>query len=357
MKTLKQIREEYNAKSLDRLESAPDELMLEGRESGRKISRASPIPSSKEMPVMLIFRRMQYKVFPNNQVVALYYSNMVNKYLSIPFGKDGNLNLSEAVISDTIDEGIGSALDTAADYVVPYYSAGKKALKGDLSGAAKDAAVDTALMAVGGPVAKLGGAALRGAAKIGSKIASRVGTKAVPRTMDRALFTGGAKVAASTGAKTAARTAAKSAIRSVAKGAVDALTSGGEKTPTGTTLGQNRPTPSGVKGKTSWEKARPRYNATTQSKLAQADIAQSKKASQKQVDENKISDIRAMIESGKSLHEMNINGIFITLNNSMAKRILEVYDSVNTKNKKIVESMLNEDLESFKKLLNFSIRN
>jgi hypothetical protein len=40
----------------------------------------------------------------------------------------------------------------------------------------------------------------------------------------------------------------------------------------------------------------------------------------------------------------------------MAKRILEVYDSVNTKNKKIVESMLNEDLESFKKLLNFSIK-
>jgi hypothetical protein len=41
----------------------------------------------------------------------------------------------------------------------------------------------------------------------------------------------------------------------------------------------------------------------------------------------------------------------------MAKRILEVYDSVNTKNKKIVEGMLNEDLESFKKLLNFSVRN
>ena len=49
---------------------------------------------------MLIFRRVQYRVFPNNQVVALYYSNMVNKYLSIPFGADGNLNLSESSVLD-----------------------------------------------------------------------------------------------------------------------------------------------------------------------------------------------------------------------------------------------------------------
>ena len=63
-----------------------------------------------------------------------------------------------------------------------------------------------------------------------------------------------------------------------------------------------------------------------------------------------------MIAEGNSIHEMNINGKSIHINTSMAKRILEVYDSVNTKNKKIVESMLNEDLESFKKLLNFSIK-
>jgi hypothetical protein len=267
MKTLKQIREEYNAKFLDRLDSAPDELMLEGRESGKKISRASPIPSSKEMPVMLIFRRMQYKVFPNNQVVALYYSNMVNKYLSIPFGKDGNLNLSEAVISDTIDEGVLDSLSNIAS-----------------------------------TVSKGVGTAIDAAKTVGKFIAKPLGSN--PNK-----------------------------------------------------LGQNKPTPSGVKGKTSWDKAKPRYNATAQSKLAQSDLAQAKNTSQRQVAENKISDIRAMISSGDSLHEMTINGISITLNNSMAKRILEVYDSVNTKNKKIVESMLNEDLESFKKLLNFSIRN
>ena len=86
-----------------------------------------------------------------------------------------------------------------------------------------------------------------------------------------------------------------------------------------------------------------------QSKVKQASIAP--------VKENTISDIRTMIKEGVDNMDLSINGRTITLNTSMAKRILEVYDSVNTKNKKLVEGMLNEDLESFKKLINFSIRN
>jgi hypothetical protein len=72
--------------------------------------------------------------------------------------------------------------------------------------------------------------------------------------------------------------------------------------------------------------------------------------------ENKISDIQNMINEGVDNMNLSINGRTVTLNNSMAKKIIRVYESVNTKNKKIVESMLNEDLDSFKKLLNFSIK-
>ena len=75
-----------------------------------------------------------------------------------------------------------------------------------------------------------------------------------------------------------------------------------------------------------------------------------------QTNENKISDIRNMLNEGIDTMDLSINGRTITLNNSMAKKIVRVYESVNTKNKKIVESMLNEDLDSFKKLLNFSIK-
>ena len=75
-----------------------------------------------------------------------------------------------------------------------------------------------------------------------------------------------------------------------------------------------------------------------------------------QMKENKMSDIRKMVRENVEYKDFYINGRPVTLNTSMAKRILEVYDSVNATNKKLVEGMLNEDMESFKKLLNFSIK-
>ena len=110
MKTIKQLREEYDNIVLDEMHFASDEVMLEGRESSaiKSSDRATPSPSS--MPAMLLFRRIAYRQYPNKQVVALYYSKLVNKYLSIPFGPDGNLNLSEAVVLDSIDEGVLSTI-------------------------------------------------------------------------------------------------------------------------------------------------------------------------------------------------------------------------------------------------------
>jgi hypothetical protein len=125
-------------------------------------------------------------------------------------------------------------------------------------------------------------------------------------------------------------------------------------------LGGKRQT-SPVKTKSSWNTSRSSSDAVAQSKLRTADLKTAKQITTPQqtqkVQENKIIDIRKMIKENVDNMNLHINGRQITLNTTMAKRILEVYDSVNTKNKKIVEGMLNEDLESFKKLLNFSIRN
>ena len=112
----------------------------------------------------------------------------------------------------------------------------------------------------------------------------------------------------------------------------------------------------GMKGRSSWKQAGS-ADAAYQAKLksaTQKEIEASKQA--KSVSENKISDIRKFVSEGSDTYDLSINGRSVTLNTSMAKRILEVYDSVNSKNKKIVETMLNEDLESFKKLINFSIK-
>jgi hypothetical protein len=104
-----------------------------------------------------------------------------------------------------------------------------------------------------------------------------------------------------------------------------------------------------------WKGAR-HGSETSQSRYKASLEKQLNAPSKKQVAENKISDIQKMINEDIGSMDLEINGRTITLNNSMAKKIIRVYESVNTKNKKIVETMLNEDLDSFKKLLNFSIK-
>lgn len=309
MKTLKQLREEYDAKTLE----TPETMMLEDVDAKPKtISRASPVPSSKEMPVMLIFRRVQYRVFPKGQVVALYYSSMVNKYLSIPFGPDGNLNLSEATFED-----------------VDIIKETKSVCTKDTRESYKNKVKELREFAV--PVAMLAGAA-----------------RAAPYLARAASIAGKARAAASTAINVAGK------IGKMFSGSSNNESKSASSGPSNPYLGQNKAQSSNVAGKSSWNKIKSNTNSVYQSKMKQADLAQAKKAGT--IGENRIRDIRKMVREGVESKELNINGRSITLNTSMAKRILETYDSLNPKNRKIVENMMNSDLESFKKLLNFSIK-
>jgi len=476
MKTIKQIREEYDSVVLDQVEVMPEEIMLEGK----SLSQQSRIPSSKEMPNMLVFRRIQYRIFPNKQVVSLYYSKMINKYLSIPFGPDGNVNLSEAVVlhddlvedwqsvnrKDKTDglsqaavnayrrENPGSKLKTAVTEKNPKgkRAARRKSFCSRMGGMKKrltsaktardpdsrinkalrrwnceesfkerlqalreargynlgDFAADAASFIPGpiGSAASLysakrsldrgdkvsaaldvaGAAPLAGyAAKIGKlgKLAKGVfaSSKAAKaaKTVDVAAGMSKAGKAASTADKVATASKVASTANKVEKAAKGAnilrkgsrIAKGAKAVGAGLgaaasaagslfddplglkdakKLGQDKAAQGRVKTGSASPKASDGYSPTVASKIRQAELARSK------VQENKISDIRNMIDEGVSIMELPIKGRTIKLNSSMAKRIVEVYDSVNTKNKKVVESMLNEDLESFKRLLNFSIK-
>ena len=542
MKTLKQIKEEYNEKYLEDFD-APEMVSLEE-------SKDPTIPSTSNMPQVLVFRRTSYRLYPNKQVVALYYSKMLDKYLSIPFGPGGNLNLSEAVIHekddpcwkgyemvgmkkkggkkvpncvpvkeqeasatryserptyeenkypDTAERGIYEGHANAVEAIHSLYSAhrkgnvkqavtkvsdthlrmlakrgtgyeknindsimphvhkeiedrknisdytkkvrsgisedwqsvnrkdktdglsqkavnaykrenpgsklqtavteknpkGKRAsrrksfcsrmggMKKRLTSAKTardpDSRINKALrrwnceedfklklaqireerqqvdemwpLIAGAGRLALGTAAgeaiYQGAKKFGGAILRKLKPKApvtpkprkAPPTQAPKKSGGAATSAAADAAGGAAGslvgTAAIEAGKAAANALVPSLSSDSGK------LVRDKP---GVKTYSSWEKG------------AQGSPVQKERQRQALMKENKISDIRSMIGEGTPLHEMEINGRTVTLNTSMAKRILEVYDSVNTKNKKIVESMLNEDLESFKKLLNFSIK-
>ena len=480
MKTIKQIREEYDCISLDQV-YVPDELMLEGRESVVK-SAGKAVPSPANMPAMLLFRRVAYRSYPGKQTVALYYSKLVNKYLSVPFGPDGNLNLSEAVVHDTLDEG---ALKTIA-----------KTVGGALSGAAKGAAKGAAFGRIAGEPGFAAGAAIggtigaiKGAKKAynkareqenmeedwqdvnrkdktdglsqkavnayrrehpGSKLKTAVTEKnpSGKRASRRKSFCsrmGGMKkrltsaknardpdspinkalrrwnceesfrqklaekrqlreeqlnenpVALAAGAlRAAGPIAARYASKIPGVAAVgDAVMSAGKsvlskfkgKTPKprkAAPTPKKAPSKSGAAvdaasaaaGAAAGAAATKSSNssniesgsaftphkadlitAKTQPKMSSSyENNYRQKVMSGQAYENKISDIQNMINEGNEFMDLSINGRTITLNNSMAKKIVRVYESVNTKNKKIVESMLNEDLDSFKKLLNFSIK-
>jgi hypothetical protein len=297
MKTLKQIREEYNSKYMT--QELPEEFMLEDKSFK---SSAPTVPATKDMPSLLIFRRVSFRLYPNKQVVALYYSKLVDKYLSIPFGPTGNLNLSEAVVLD----------EEQLDEILPALVAGAEMLAGAGARAALSGGARAAL-----------GAARSGVSKLGRF------------------------------AKSAAKQALKSALTSKKdddnKSSDDSKSSPAER-PSGELL-RDKPT---AKTHSSWENS---PSARPIDQVRQREMVRKDAQASKTVAENKIVDIRKMVNEGIETKDLLINGRSITLNTSMAKRILEVYDSVNTKNKKIVEGMLNEDLESFKKLLNFSIRN
>lgn len=268
MKTLKQIREEYDSRFVPPME-IPEELVLEG-----KIDTKSAIPSSREMPPMLLFRRVTWRVFPNKQVVALYYSKLVDKYLSIPFGKRGNLNLSESRFFDSIEE-----LDESITGAVT------GAVGGYLTGGVKGAVV--------------GGA--------------------------KGLFDGGGdKPAEDDGAKKKTTIINNTTVAPAQKKALFAK-----------------------RGNTFKDASDARLRRAQEKELT---------AQKKQIKENKISDLRKMIKEGIDQKDLQINGRTVSLNRNMAKKIVEVYDSVNVINKRKVETMLNENLESFKKLLNFSIK-
>jgi len=45
----------------------------------------------------------------------------------------------------------------------------------------------------------------------------------------------------------------------------------------------------------------------------------------------------------------------VTINSTIAKKVIMVYESLNKKNKKQMEKMLNESADSFKKVISFSI--
>lgn len=93
MKTVKQILD--NSAILEDI-CLPDQALQEGLLKKEKpVDRLAMVdsdkpsigwPADKNIPVIILLKRKAIRVYPDNQKIALYYSQALNKYVSIPFG-------------------------------------------------------------------------------------------------------------------------------------------------------------------------------------------------------------------------------------------------------------------------------
>jgi len=76
-----------------------------------------------------------------------------------------------------------------------------------------------------------------------------------------------------------------------------------------------------------------------------------------QQNESVMSQIMTMVNEDVTEMQLNIGENTLKINNTIAKKVVGVYESLNTENKKKMEDMLNEGTtESFMKLINFAVR-
>jgi hypothetical protein len=71
---------------------------------------------------------------------------------------------------------------------------------------------------------------------------------------------------------------------------------------------------------------------------------------------NVLDTIKSIVENNIPEKTIQFNENEITINNTVAKKLLNVYESVNKTNKKKMEQMLNENATSFNKVLTFAVR-
>ena len=116
--------------------------------------------------------------------------------------------------------------------------------------------------------------------------------------------------------------------------------------------GDDRKQAFGLAAKVSTSKGKSVSHSATGSR----DAILSRKASQSMVKEDVLSALRNMVDNNITKQTLHISEQEVNINNTTAKKILHVYESVNDNNKKQIEKMLNESAESFDKIAIFAVR-
>jgi hypothetical protein len=252
--------------------------------------------------------------------------------------------------------------DTAAEVLVPGYSAYKEIKKGNYGQAAIEAGIDVAAGVAGAVTGGLGYGAIKGA-RAASKIAKATKTadaasdaSKVAKTADAA--SDASKVAGAAGAaKGLSRGTKLQRLRARARGLARRID------PTGIGSGGGENEPQQPKDEP-YRKALEPKNFSMKVNVS-APKGGSTTGYEKRVDNNyrksleqPVSESIKLVAEGKlDSCNLNIENNTVIINTSLAKKIDNLYESLNISNKRKMKKMLNErNIESFKKIVSFAVR-
>ena len=363
-------------------------------------------PTDKEMPSVLILKRKAIRVYPDNQKVALYYSQALDKYVTIPYN-DIQMGLNEAKKKDDDDKEnarINKALRRNPKYkkVSSILKTGKVPPETDTTARNKrfkDVSSRVGVMgAVGVEINKsikdrFRAKAVEKAAQArtaaqkdpnssrnirinATKAARAAKTSTLEENPIGAAFGAALRVAGPWIAKKAGQAFSKGTkvTKGAGKGAGKGKTSRGRMglaAAAGAGIGAAAGGGSGSGSSAADRSPLPTYNFSTKPQTSSSfanrassnasqerrDAILNRKSQAAMIRESNVLDtIKFIVENDILEQTIQFNENEITINNTVAKKLLNVYESVNKTNKKKMEHMLNENATSFNKVLTFAVR-
>jgi hypothetical protein len=264
-----------------------------------------------------------------------------------------NLNMirEQRQLDEVSWEDVKSGAKTAADFVAPgVTSVAKKVAKGevpslsDVGSAALDVGTGVAGVATGG----LGAAGIKGA--IAGVRALRAG-----KSVGQAAKFAKQSASRSTGWKIAKGIGG--AVTGAVTGAVKGAASLGDAFKDATKPSETQYNFGGLK---------PQVASPSRAGLSGGDITQinqtvrsggyPNQARQTPFNESNLSILKQIVENDIPSHQLQIGEETISINKSIAKKLVNLHESLNKQNKKKLERMLNEDIVSFRKAINFVLK-
>jgi hypothetical protein len=308
--TLDSILEGFNVRYQN-----PDHLAAYPKDISSKAPR--------NIPMIIILKRKAIRVFPDNQTVALYYTQALDKYVSVPFSGPTGKALGMYVNEETEE------IKEEEEIIMAEAKDPKDIFRKHLNEARQEQ-LDEVLPVIAGAVA---GTVARAGLSLGKRLVQKGISKWRGKGKSKVPFGGRRRIGVGK----------NNADNQGADGGGESNSAKYRETETGefTQAGRAKPTVSAA-GRAS-------------SDLTGAHIERQRNKVAWQMEEN-FKVIKKLAESTGDPTVINFGKETITINNRIASKVMKVYEQLNKENKQKLKSMLGESTETFRKAINFVVR-